>query len=317
MEIGRRNISKSINTQPANTQETQQPQEQKAIAPATQAKDTFTVSPPPNDLSRAFGDQKKAELKGIVEADQAVLPQSVDENQQKGQQQEHYGTSSSSTPNPKLPDRFGLGNPTEPDLIDELNRRAGWGFNPARDLKISPDDALSTSTKDPLGKFSSPSCHDDQKVKDENQKLKDTIAGLEAQHAFDVTQQAIRDLDARNKEVERLNEKAMQHAKEAQEKAKNPNPDAPDNSSGGPFNPLINNLGSPMRIRQPYIDPKLEEQFGPSGVLKQRNQAVDPNPDSDPNEGGAKRTILSTSDAVTDPTPDLNASLEKLNNQKG
>jgi hypothetical protein len=72
-----------------------------------------------------------------------------------------------------------------------------------------------------------------------------------------------------------------------------------------------------MKIREPFVDPQLEEQFGPSGVLKQRNQAVDPNPDVDPNEGAARRTIISTSDAVTDPTPDLNASLEKLNNLKG
>jgi hypothetical protein len=47
--------------------------------------------------------------------------------------------------------------------------------------------------------------------------------------------------------------------------------------------------------------------------MKQRGQAVDPNPDADPDEGGARKAILSTSDAVTDPVPDLDATLRTLN----
>ena len=92
---------------------------------------------------------------------------------------------------------------------------------------------------------------------------------------------------------------------------KTPNPDPVDNSGGGPNDPLINNLGSNRRIRQPFVDPTREQRFGPSSVPKVRNQAVDPNPDVDPNNGAAVKAIRSTSDAATDPSPD--AQLQKLN----
>jgi hypothetical protein len=47
------------------------------------------------------------------------------------------------------------------------------------------------------------------------------------------------------------------------------------------------------------------QEFEPLDVLRQFNQAVDPNPDqNDSDSGGAMRIILTTSQAVTDPVPD-------------
>jgi hypothetical protein len=98
----------------------------------------------------------------------------------------------------------------------------------------------------------------------------------------------------------------------------NPNPDAevggyvPKHPLGDPWSDFLRR----PQVFDPAVDPRLEEAYGPSGVLKQRDQAVDPGPDSDPvDEGGARRAILSTTDAVTDPLPDL-AGLDGLDGQR-
>ena len=64
------------------------------------------------------------------------------------------------------------------------------------------------------------------------------------------------------------------------------------------------------------MDPVNEQESGPSGVMRGRDQAVDPNPDADPNIGAAEKAILSTSDAVTDPTPDPGTLLQNLRDEE-
>jgi hypothetical protein len=311
------NIHKAVPSVPAAALETPTP------PPADLGKavviDTFTlvtreqlrskaaaaaVPPPTTEAAKKLG----AELKDIVEANEhaAPLQQFGNDEDQQTRQKEHYGTEAFSVPDLDKPDRFGFGkDPNEEDPITQLNDRAGFGFNPQRDLRVDPQDAAS---KPAAGQ--KPSKSDSKAAGDSRDAM---IAYLQMQLT-------LAQLDAQQREIERLNQKAMDAVKaeldklKNPDKAKNPNPDAPDNSSGGPLDPLINNLGSSRRIQPPYVDPTGEEQFGSSGVMKQRGQAVDPNPDADPNEGAARKAILSTSDAVTDPVPDLGAMLRTLSN---
>ena len=94
----------------------------------------------------------------------------------------------------------------------------------------------------------------------------------------------------------------------------NPNPEAPIEGGWvpkhGPPDPYLDWLNRP-HLFDPAVDPRLEEPTGPSSVLRQRGQAVDPYPDADPDAEGARRALLSTADGVTDPTPELGA-LDRL-----
>jgi|GEM_PF-3265340 len=321
MNTGRINAGKTAAI-PVNAESTQPAPAPKTPAVKT-AKDTYESTPPPNDITKLTQKINTADLKGVVQANQSANPTL---NPQSGSRQEHYGTSGSLFNGPAdRPNRFGVDlNPENDDLKQQLNQRTGLGFDPNRDLKTPDGDALSISTKDPLG-ISKPSNSDNAQIKqlqEENKRLKDqNDSGFQAMIALQNLQRAWDQLDKQNAYIEQKSKEADAMVKAAVEKAenakKNPNPDAPDNSGGGPWDPLVNNLGSPMKIRQPFVDPQTEEQFGPSGVMKGRDQAVDPNPDADPNEGGAQRAILSSSDAVTDPTPDLDALLQNLNKLKG
>jgi hypothetical protein len=324
MEIGRNNAAKSTIIPSSNPEPAQQPQEQKVPSSITQAKDTFVTTPPPNDLSRALGEGKQAQLKDIVTANEQAAPQFGDLGT--SQNKEHYGTNIGSIPSLDHPNRFGFDdNSQNEDLIGELNRRAGFGFDPHRDLRISPDDAASSIPNNTITRGINPP--EDKNpirgnqsqadiIKQQQDEIKQLKSERDSYYSLWMQSQIDKAYNEAKQESDRLTKKAQDIAEKATNAAKNPNPDAPDNSGGGPFDPLINNLGSSMRVRNPFVDPTLEQEFGPSGVMKGRDQAVDPNPDADPNEGAARKAILSTSDAVTDPNPDLNSPQEKLNGLK-
>jgi hypothetical protein len=226
---------------------------------------------------------------------------------------EWYGTSSFTHPHIDEPDRFGFQPPSEQNPIDVINERAGWGFNPQRDLQISPEDAASAVAKgshrssapveegpieDPM-KQKEPTCEPQPRTDPRGATMIDTDHCYESQQPPAKPEEPNQCLpEIRGPRWTRL-------------KLLNPNPEAPDNSGGGPNDPLINNLGSDRRIRQPFVDPSGEQQFGPSGVMKARGQATDPNPDTDPNTGAALRSIRNTSDAVTDPGPTLQVAFLK------
>ena len=68
-----------------------------------------------------------------------------------------------------------------------------------------------------------------------------------------------------------------------------------------------------INVRPEVGDPIGVEKNEPSNVLRFFGQAVDPNPEADnANDGAAMKAILSTSGAVTDPLPDLAATLNML-----
>ncbi len=239
---------------------------------------------------------KTALLKDIVNANEHAnrLPGSSTNSNVNG---ERYGTSSFGHPHIDSPDRFGLGkDPSERNPIDVINQRAGWGFNPQRDLRVNPGDAASKPGES----------KQIRELKKENEDLKKEVNDLKKE-IKDIKNE-VKGLEFRTSNNE-IDISAI--FKKLGDWLKNPNPDAPDNSSGGPNDPLINNLGSNRRIRQPFVDPTGEQQFGPSGVMRARGQATDPNPDVDPNTGAAMKLIRSTSDAVTDPMPAINAALWK------
>jgi hypothetical protein len=198
---------------------------------------------------------------------------------------EKYGTSGFEPPHVDQPDRFGFGSdPLDQNPIDVINERAGLGFNPQRDLRGQPgDDASLTPVI----------------AKDTGQRSGRPAEAPSPERVF-VNQQ----IDQARKEGRQEDVEGWQRIRNM---LKNPNPDAPDNSGGD--STLVNNLGSTRRIRSPFVDPVNEQQFGPSGVMKGRDQATDPNPETDPNTGAAMKLIRSTSDAVTDPIPALNAAL--------
>ena len=306
MTIGRLNGSKTVAI-PASAENTQAAETPKSST-VRLAKDTYEETKPPNDITKALG-QNTAQLKNIVQAGEAANPTL---NPQ-GQSQERYGTSSNSFFNfPQDHDRFGFGNPEDTDLKQQLDQRTGLAFDPNRDLNIPDGGAFSSTLKDPLkgggfrgdegavGRLGSDNS-DTKSLQDENKSLKQENDYLRAMLAQQQMQRAMDQLDQQNAKMDQKTKEVDELVRKAVEAAKNPNPDAPDNSSGGPMNPLINNLGSPMKIRDPFVDPVDEQEFGPSDVMMGRDQAVDPNPDADPNIGAAQKSILSTSDAVTDP----------------
>jgi len=222
---------------------------------------------------------------------------------------EQYGTSSFTDPHVDGPDRFGFQDPSEQNPIDVINQRAGWGFNPQRDLQISPKDAASGASKGshryPLHLDESPiegpiECEPEPRTDPRGATMMDT------DHCYE-SQQPPAPPEEPNQSVQPEYRGGRGTWGRLHSLDPNPSPDALDDSSGGPNYPLINNLGSDLRIRQPFVDPSGEQQFGPSGVMKGRGQATDPNPIEDPNTGAALRSIRNTSDAVTDPGPMLNA----------
>jgi hypothetical protein len=90
--------------------------------------------------------------------------------------------------------------------------------------------------------------------------------------------------------------------------ASNPGPDGAVGTwvpKHGPADPYSDRMRRP-HVPRPLADPRVEENE-PSLVMKGRDQAVDPNPDADPDQGGSARSILSTADAVTDPLPDIDS----------
>jgi hypothetical protein len=245
-----------------------------------------TTNPKANPIRTAL-------LKDIVQANQAANPHLPGTGTTTSGQTEQYGTSGYTSPSLNRPDRFpGLTDPESQNPFDVLNQRTGWGFNPDRDLNLPPGEAASKPSQE--------------------KKLLDS-----ALKVIDQQQKEIDRLNAQNKELQEkndwLNKVVSDLVNEIKrlrsDPKKNPNPDPVDNSGGGPNDPLINNLGSDRRIRQPFVDPSGEQEFGPSGVMKGRDQATDPNPETDPNTGAAMKLIRSTSDAVTDPIPALNAAL--------
>jgi hypothetical protein len=224
---------------------------------------------------------------------------------------EQYGTSSFTLPHVDGPDRFGFQDPSEQNPIDIINQRAGWGFNPQRDLQVSPEDAASSAIKgshrgspppeegpieDPT-KPKEPKCDPQPRTDPRGATMIDTDHCLQSQQPPPPPEEP-------NQSVQP--EYQGGRGRFGRLRCFDPNPEAPDNSGGGPNDPLINNLRSDRRIRQPFVDPSGEQQFGPSGVMKGRGQATDPNPIEDPNTGAALRSIRNTSDAVTDPGPALN-----------
>ena len=261
------------------------------------------IGPPVNDLSKILGEG--VENKGLVDADQSAFPQFPGTDRQ--QQSELLGTVTDSGfkfPEADGFDRFGFKDSAEENPIDTLNQKAGFGFNPERDLNLPTGDELSKPGTDGVSKGGKSSDKE--------------IIGMQ-QAQINQLRQELETLKAQMAKL--LNDQAEAKAQAQVDKqtgntpAKDPNPgDAPDNSSGGgPFDPLVNNLGSPMRINKPYVDPVLEDNAGASDVLIQTDQAVDPNPAADEEEGGAKRAILSSTDAVTDPNPDVGSLLNRLN----
>ena len=86
--------------------------------------------------------------------------------------------------------------------------------------------------------------------------------------------------------------------------AKTPNPEATDGTYAPKhpiYTPYDQWLGRP-RSTKPLDDPRVDgEQFGPSGVMRGRDQAVDPNPDDNDFGLGDRKMIVSTSGGVTDP----------------
>jgi hypothetical protein len=86
------------------------------------------------------------------------------------------------------------------------------------------------------------------------------------------------------------------------EAAKTPRPD--DISDGRKTTVVLGTRPTAPPIK-PAVDNILEEQDEPTFVLKQRNQAVDPNPDENlPQLGGDVIMIFTTSQGVTDPQHD-------------
>jgi hypothetical protein len=85
---------------------------------------------------------------------------------------------------------------------------------------------------------------------------------------------------------------------------KTPNPEATDGTYTPKhpiYSPYDQWLGRP-RATKPLDDPRMDgEQFGPSGVMRGRDQAVDPNPDDTDFGPGDRKIIVSTSGGVTDP----------------
>jgi hypothetical protein len=84
---------------------------------------------------------------------------------------------------------------------------------------------------------------------------------------------------------------------------KTPNPEVTDGNYTPKhpiYSPYDKWLGSPRAVR-PLDDPRMEEQFGPSRVLRGRDQAVDPDPGDTDFGPGDRKTIVSTSGGVTDP----------------
>jgi hypothetical protein len=311
MDIGRLNAVKSTQID-GNAQDVQNEQ----TVSGNPAQDTIEISPPVNNLSKILGEG--VENKTLVEADQSAFPQFPADQPR----QEHLGTSFENFkfPDTEGNDRFGFGNPEEEDPIATLDQKSGLAFDPERDLNLPTGDVVSKDGKSSSTDKTSQLQKQNDSLKKQNDSLQQQVGSQQAQ--INSLEGQVYLLKSQMEQLlkERAEAKAQAQAnKEVNQQtgntpAKDPNPDAPDNSPGGPFDPLVNNFGSPLRINKPYVDPVLEDTFGASDVLIQTNQAVDPNPDADSEEGGAKRAILSTTDAVTDPNPDVGSLLNNLNN---
>ncbi len=295
------------------------------LAPAKDPRAEVSLQQPKNVLAELPGTNSRADagrtaiLPEIVKANQNVIAQPGTES--KYGPPEHIGTTGSPSFKPKTQDRFGIDKP-EQDPLQTLRDRTGQSFDPAHDLRINPGDAASKSPsiQDQLNALKDKSdaqqkqIDAQQKQIDSQQKQIDGLSGIVStllgKQAVNDFMNALRAQEA----AERKANEALSKIPKPRTKAENPNPQAPDNSSGGPNDPLINNLRSARRIRPPYVDPVVEEPIGASGALKGRDQAVDPVPDADKNDGGGRRQIRTTSDAVTDPSPVLALNYSRLAN---
>jgi len=182
---------------------------------------------------------------------------------------------------------------SDTDLATQLTDEIFSSFNPG--LKVGTGEAASDNWKDLIeGK----SDEDIQKATDGFNKTANDL--LVTVFLIDLLTAALirfkAALRAYTAAIDRLNN------------VKVPNPESTD----GTFKPKFP-LGDPWsdRLRRPKGTKPLDDpsrgdiEFGPSDIFVTRGQATDPSPADDKNDLVSKRTIKTTSDAVTDPLPGL------------